>query len=66
VHTDGDQLRQVLINLVDKRSSTPAGGECASARRRRRRGTPGIEIAVADTGVGIQPRPARLTGASSA
>jgi len=56
VLADGDRLRQVLINLVDNAIKyTPAGGEVVVriglARPPRAPAT--VEIAVADTGVGI-------------
>src|SRR5262249_15292571 len=58
VHADGDQLRQVLINLVDNGIKyTPAGGDVRiHARGLDGAGPPGVEIAVAATGAGIPSR----------
>ncbi len=58
VHADGDQLRQVLINLVDNAIKyTPAGGDVRIyARGIDGAAPPGVEIAVADTGGGIPSR----------
>ncbi len=58
VHADGDQLRQVLINLVDNGIKyTQAGGEVRiSAQATDGAGPPGVELAVADSGVGIPSR----------
>jgi two-component system phosphate regulon sensor histidine kinase PhoR len=55
VHADGDQLRQVLINLVDNAIKyTPADG-CVriSARPAGSGDSAAVELAIADTGVGI-------------
>lgn len=58
VHADGDQLRQVLINLVDNAIKyTSAGGEVRiGARATAGAGPPSVEVAVADTGIGIPSR----------
>jgi two-component system phosphate regulon sensor histidine kinase PhoR len=52
---DGDRLRQVLIDLVDNAIKyTPEGGRVAiDARPATLDGLPAIELAVADTGIGI-------------
>jgi two-component system phosphate regulon sensor histidine kinase PhoR len=58
VDADGDQLRQVLINLVDNAvKHTPAGGEVRiRAHATDGTGPPAVEVSVADTGVGIPSR----------
>jgi two-component system phosphate regulon sensor histidine kinase PhoR len=58
VHADGDQLRQVLINLVDNAIKyTPEGGEVRiRAQPADGAGPPGVEVTVADTGIGIPSR----------
>jgi two-component system phosphate regulon sensor histidine kinase PhoR len=55
VHADGDQLRQVLINLVDNAIKyTPAGGRVGiHARPVDGAGAAAVELTVSDTGVGI-------------
>jgi len=52
---DGDQLRQVLINLVDNaiKYSTEGGRVVVSARSGDLGGAPSVVLAVADTGIGI-------------
>ena len=52
---DGDRLRQVLINLVDNAiKHTPRGGQVVLRVRADAPQHPGmVEIAIADTGVGI-------------
>ncbi len=66
VHADGEQLRQVFLNLglnaIDAMQATPAGGKLTlqtRTRRRARRGEPAqfVEIRFVDTGPGI-PAPA--------
>jgi two-component system phosphate regulon sensor histidine kinase PhoR len=54
VHADRDRLAQILINLVDNAVKyTPAGGRATVSAWVTEPGT--VEIAVADTGVGIPP-----------
>jgi two-component system phosphate regulon sensor histidine kinase PhoR len=55
VHADGDQLRQVLINLVDNAIKyTPAGGRVdVSARPVDGAGPAEVELTIRDTGAGI-------------
>jgi two-component system phosphate regulon sensor histidine kinase PhoR len=54
VHADGDQLRQVLINLVDNAIKfTPEGGR---VRIDARRAPAGVELCITDTGMGIPSR----------
>jgi two-component system phosphate regulon sensor histidine kinase PhoR len=52
---DGDQLRQVLINLVDNAIKYTAAGGRVTVRSRavRHDGGPGVEVAIEDTGAGI-------------
>ncbi|MFZ5826254.1 MAG: two-component system histidine kinase PnpS [Bacillota bacterium] len=59
VQGDRDRLAQVLINLVDNAVKyTPTGGQVTVAAREEGRG---IQVSVADTGVGIpQPDLARV------
>jgi two-component system phosphate regulon sensor histidine kinase PhoR len=59
VLADGDQLRQVLINLVDNAVKyTPAGGQVRVRARPSRPPERGgmVQIAVEDTGIGIPAR----------
>jgi two-component system phosphate regulon sensor histidine kinase PhoR len=54
VDADGDQLRQVLINLVDNAIKyTPGGGTVHIAARATSLASSEVELAVADTGAGI-------------
>jgi two-component system phosphate regulon sensor histidine kinase PhoR len=55
VYADGDRLRQVLIDLVDNAIKyTPEGGRITiDARPGSLDGSAGVEISVADTGIGI-------------
>ena len=54
VSADRDRLAQILINLVDNAIKyTPAGGRVTVSARRIEDGR--VEVAVADTGVGIPP-----------
>jgi two-component system phosphate regulon sensor histidine kinase PhoR len=54
VSADRDRLAQILINLVDNAIKyTPAGGRVTVSTRRTEDGR--VEVAVADTGVGIPP-----------
>lgn len=55
VHADGDQLRQVLINLVDNAIKyTPAGGRVEiHAQPVAGAGAATVELAIRDTGAGI-------------
>jgi two-component system phosphate regulon sensor histidine kinase PhoR len=55
VHADGDQLRQVLINLVDNAiKHTPPGGRVGiHARPVAGPGPAAVELTVRDTGAGI-------------
>ena len=54
VSADRDRLAQILINLVDNAVKyTPAGGRVTVGARRTEDGR--VEVAVADTGVGIPP-----------
>ncbi len=52
---DGDQIRQVLINLVDNaiKYSTEGGRVVVRARSGELGGAPAVVLSVADTGVGI-------------
>jgi two-component system, OmpR family, phosphate regulon sensor histidine kinase PhoR len=54
-HADGDRLRQVLIDLVDNAIKyTPEGGRVTiDARPATLDGHPAVDLAVADTGIGI-------------
>jgi two-component system phosphate regulon sensor histidine kinase PhoR len=54
-YADGDRLRQVLIDLVDNAIKyTPEGGRVAiAAQPATLDGLPALELAVADTGIGI-------------
>ena len=57
IHADGDQLRQVLINLVDNAIKyTPEGGRVHVAARPATSNVAAVELTVADTGVGIPSR----------
>lgn len=54
VHADGDQLRQVLINLVDNAIKyTSADGRVHITARPAGGTPPAVELAITDTGVGI-------------
>jgi len=54
VHADGDQLRQVLINLVDNAIKyTPEGGRVRIEAHPAPGGTSHVELTIADTGAGI-------------
>jgi len=54
VSADRDRLSQILINLIDNAVKyTPEGGSVTVTARNREDGT--IEVAVADTGIGIPP-----------
>jgi two-component system phosphate regulon sensor histidine kinase PhoR len=54
VSADRDRVAQILINLVDNAVKyTPEGGSVTVTARRVDEG--GIEVAVADTGIGIPP-----------
>ena len=54
-YADGDQLRQVLINLVDNaiKYTAPGGRVVVRARAAVLDGVTAVEIAIVDTGVGI-------------
>ncbi|MBI1817550.1 MAG: GAF domain-containing protein [Deltaproteobacteria bacterium] len=58
IRADGDQLKQVVINLVlNAIQATPAGGTVTVlTRRHRHQGNPLCQIEVRDTGVGIPPK----------
>jgi signal transduction histidine kinase len=55
VHCDKGMLRQILVNLLSNSIKfTSEGGRVRlQARRRRREGEAGFEVAVEDTGIGI-------------
>ena len=53
---DATRLRQILINLIGNALKfSDHGGVTVEARRIERNGTAGLEIEVADTGIGIDP-----------
>ncbi len=58
IRADGDQLKQVVINLVlNAIQATPASGTVTVlTRRHRHQGNPLCQIEVRDTGVGIPPK----------
>ncbi|NPA06261.1 MAG: GAF domain-containing protein [Chloroflexi bacterium] len=54
LRTDPDKLRHILLNLLSNAAKFTRNGHITvRARAQMRRGTPGVTITVADTGIGI-------------
>ena len=55
-NVDPIRLRQIVLNLLGNAVKFTEPGGCVKLRVSLRARAPGIEIAVADTGIGIEPR----------